>query len=141
MNMSRASRYAMFGLIYFAEGAILSYFTALNSLYLLSFDLQMSQVGLIGAIALIPFVIKIFMGMLSDQVNLFGLGYRKPYILIGLLLQCGCLLLVPSVNPGQNFWLFAFLAFTLMMGQALYDTTTDGLALDKIGRASCRERV
>ena len=35
MNMTRASRYAMFGLIYFAEDAILSYFTALNSLCLL----------------------------------------------------------------------------------------------------------
>ncbi len=130
MNLHRASRYAMFGLIYFAEGAILSYFTALNSLYLLSFDLKMSQVGLIGAIALIPFVIKIFMGMISDRFNLFGLGYRKPYILIGLLVQCVCLLVVPYINPGKEFWLFALMAFILMMGQALYDTTTDGLALD-----------
>jgi PAT family beta-lactamase induction signal transducer AmpG len=79
---------------------------------------------------LIPFVIKIFMGMLSDQVNLFGLGYRKPYIVIGLLVQCICLLIVPTINPGQSFGLFALMAFTLMMGQALYDTTTDGLALD-----------
>jgi len=130
MNMTRASRYAMFGLIYFAEGAILSYFTALNSLYLLSFNLKMSQVGLIGTIALIPFVIKIFLGMISDNYNLFGLGFRKPYILIGLLVQFVCLLVVPSINPGKAFWLFALLAFILMMGQALYDTTTDGLALD-----------
>jgi len=45
MAMTRPYRYAMFGLIYFAEGAILSYFTALNSQYLLSFDLGMSQVA------------------------------------------------------------------------------------------------
>lgn len=130
MNMTRASRYAMFWLIYFAEGAILSYFPALKSLYLLPFNLKMSQVGLIGAIALIPFVIKIFMGMISDNHNLFGLGFRKPYILIGLLVQCACLLVVPYINPGRAFWLFALMAFILMMGQALYDTTTDGLALD-----------
>lgn len=48
MSMTRPHRYVKFGLIYFAEGAILSYFTVLNSLYPLSFDLKVSQVGLIG---------------------------------------------------------------------------------------------
>ena len=46
MTTSKITRYSMFGLLYFAQGAILSYFTALNSLYLLSFDLKMSQIGL-----------------------------------------------------------------------------------------------
>ncbi len=130
MFSSRTARYALFALVYFAEGAILSYFTALNSLYLLSFNLSMSQVGLIGTIALIPFVLKIFLGMLSDRVNLLGCGYRKPYIVIGLLVQFACLVMVPSVHPGQQFGIFALLAFVLMSGQALYDTCTDGLALD-----------
>lgn len=130
MTTSKITRYSMFGLLYFAQGAILSYFTALNSLYLLSFDLKMSQIGLIGSIALIPFVIKIFFGILSDRVDLFGLGHRKPYIVLGLLVQAACLLLVPAIHPGQQFWLFALLAFLLMTGMALYDTCTDGLALD-----------
>lgn len=128
--MSKAARYSFFGLIYFAEGAILSYFTALNAIYLLSFDVSLSQVGLMGSIALIPFVLKIFLGMLSDRVNLFGAGHRKPFILIGLLLQAICLVIVPTIHPGEQFWLFAGLAFLLMSGQALYDTCTDGLALD-----------
>ena len=127
---SKTARYSMFGMIYFVEGMILSYFTALNALYLLSFKLSMSQVGIIGTIALIPFVIKIFLGLLSDRVNLFRLGYRKPYIVIGLLIQSICLFIVPAINPGTQFWLFALLAFVLQMGMALYDTCTDGLALD-----------
>ena len=90
----------------------------------------MSQVGLIGMIALIPFVIKIFFGMLSDRFNFLRLGYRKPYILLGLFVQCLCLVVVPGINPGEQFGLFALLAFVLMSGQALYDTCTDGLALD-----------
>lgn len=128
--MSRTLRYAMFALLYFAQGAVLSYFTALNALYLLRFDLTMSQIGLVGAIGLIPFVLKIFMGMLSDRVNLLNLGHRKPYIVIGLLIQAACLVIVPQVNPGSAFWLYALLAFVLMSGMALYDTCTDGLALD-----------
>ncbi len=127
---SRTIRYTMFGLLYFAQGAILSYFTALNALYLLSFDLTMSQVGIFSAIALTPFILKIFLGMLSDRVNLLGKGHRKPYIILGLLIQAGCLFVVPFIHPGNSFELLAFVAFVLMTGMALYDTCTDGLALD-----------
>ena len=125
-----AKQYTMFGMLYFAQGAILSYFTALNALYLLSFDLTMSQVGIFSAIALTPFVLKIFLGILSDRINLLGLGHRKPYIVVGLLVQAGCLFLVPFIHPGEQFGLLAFVAFVLMTGMALYDTCTDGLALD-----------
>jgi len=120
----------MFALLYFAQGAVLSYFTALNSIYLLGFDLTMSQIGMIGTIGLIPLVLKIFLGMLSDRVSLFKWGHRKPYIIFGLLIQAACLLLVPLLNPARQYWLFAGLAFLLMTGMALYDTATDGLALD-----------
>lgn len=128
--MTKTARYAMFAMLYFAQGAVLSYFTALNSLYLLGFDLTMSQVGLVGSVGLIPLVLKIFLGMLSDRVNLFGKGHRRPYIIIGLLLQAACLLAAPLINPGRQYGLFLGLAFLMMTGMALYDTATDGLALD-----------
>ena len=128
--MSKSKRYAMFGLLYFAQGAIMSFFTALNALYLQSFGLGMGLIGIIGTIAMIPFVLKIFLGMLSDRVNFLGWGYRKPYIVIGLTVQALCLLVVPQINPGQHFYMYAGLAFLLMTGMALYDTCTDGLALD-----------
>ncbi len=128
--MKKTQRYMMFALLYFAQGAIMSFFTALNALYLQSFGLDMSLVGIIGTIAMIPFVIKIFLGMLSDKVNFFGLGHRKPYILLGLVIQAVCLILAPTIDPGQNFMSYAVLAFIMMTGMALYDTCTDGLALD-----------
>jgi MFS transporter, PAT family, beta-lactamase induction signal transducer AmpG len=127
---SKFFRYSMFALLYFAQGAVLSYFTALNAIYLLSFDLSMSQIGLISGIALTPFVLKIFLGILSDRVNLFKFGHRKPYIIMGLILQAVCLIIVPFINPGKDFALFGLMAFLVMTGMALYDTTTDGLALD-----------
>jgi PAT family beta-lactamase induction signal transducer AmpG len=120
----------MFALLYFAQGAVLSYFTALNAIYLLSFNISMSKIGLISGIALTPFVLKIFLGILSDKVNLLKFGHRKPYIIFGLLLQAVCLVLVPFINPGENFFLYGVIAFLVMTGMAMYDTTTDGLALD-----------
>ena len=130
MAQRGAARYAMFGLLYFSQGTILSYFTALNGLYFLSRGLSMTDVGIFASIALIPFVVKVFFGMLSDQVNLFGLGHRKPYILLGLLVQTLCLVVVPFIDPGTAYWSFVAVAFVLQMGMALYDTCTDGLALD-----------
>ena len=130
MHRNKALRYTMFASLYFTQGTILSYFTALNALYLLDHGLTMTDVGIFAAIALLPFVLKIFLGMLSDRVSLFQLGHRKPYILIGLLVQTICLVIVPFINPAEYYWGFVALAFTLQMGMALYDTCTDGLALD-----------
>jgi len=128
--MKKHNRYLMFALLYFAQGSIMAFLTALNALYLHSFGLGMTEAGLIGTIGLIPFVIKIFLGILSDKVNFFGFGFRKPYIILGLIIQAGALLAVPLINPGTHFYLYALLAFIMMMGMALYDTCTDGLALD-----------
>ena len=128
--MKKTQRYMMFALLYFAQGSIMSFFTALNSLYLQTFGLSMSQIGIVGTIAIIPFVLKIFLGLLSDKVDFLGLGHRKPYIIIGLIIQVFCLALVPTIDPSRDFLLYAGLAFILMTGMALYDTCTDGLALD-----------
>lgn len=128
--MSRTYRFMIFGLLYFIQGAILSYFTGFNGLYLLSFGADMKAVGLIGLIGMLPFVLKIFLGILSDRVNLLGFGFRKPYILIGVAVQMLALIVVPFINPGLDFWLYALVGFLLMSGMALYDTATDGLALD-----------
>jgi PAT family beta-lactamase induction signal transducer AmpG len=120
----------MFALLYFSQGTILSYFTALNGLYFLDHGLSMTDVGIFATIALIPFVIKVLLGILSDQVNLLGLGHRKPYILLGLGVQTLCLIIAPFIDPGTAYWAFVAMAFVLQMGMALYDTCTDGLALD-----------
>ncbi|HOD44314.1 MAG TPA: hypothetical protein PKL21_05470, partial [Anaerolineaceae bacterium] len=106
MIANRTARYSMFALLYFSQGAVLSFFTALNGLYLLSVGRSIADVGLMGTIALIPFVLKIFMGILSDRYALFGMGHRKPYILIGLLIQAVCLVLVTLIHPGDQFPLY-----------------------------------
>jgi PAT family beta-lactamase induction signal transducer AmpG len=127
---NKTARYSMFGSLYFSQGTVFAYFTSLNALYFLSKGLTMADVGVFGAIALIPFVIKIFLGMLSDRVNLLGMGHRKPYILLGLMIQTTCLVLAPFIDPATSYWGFVALAFILQLGMALYDTCTDGLALD-----------
>lgn len=128
--MTKRHRYATFGLSYLAQGAILAYFSALNAIYLLEYGVPMSRIGIITAIGMIPFVLKIFLGMLSDRVNLLGRGHRLPYIVIGLGIQAGGLAVLPFIDPGVHFAAYGTLAFIIMSGMALYDTCTDGLAID-----------
>jgi MFS transporter, PAT family, beta-lactamase induction signal transducer AmpG len=132
MHRSKFLNYFMFGALYFTQGTVLAYFLSINALYFIENGLTGMNLGIFGTIAMIPFVIKIFYGMLSDRVSLFGMGHRKPYILIGLAIQIACLAVVPFINLSQQFWLFVGVAFLLQMGMALYDTCTDGLALDTI---------
>ena len=54
--------------------------------------------------------------------------------MIGLLIQIACLVVIPFIDLSKSFWLFAGNAFLLQMGMALYDTCTDGLALDTISK-------
>jgi len=105
-----------FSMLYFAQGSILGYFTALNAIYLRSFGISMSQIGIFSAVALMPLILKIFLGMLSDRVNLFGMGYRKPYIIIGLLIQAGGQLVFMLINPSESFVLLTMVAFLSLTG-------------------------
>ena len=130
MQQNKTLRYLTFGSLYFTQGTIMGFFAALNALYLLDNGLQMTDVGIFGFIALLPFVLKIGLGILSDRVNLLGMGHRKPYIFIGLTVQFLCLVATPFIDPGTHFWGYVAIAFTLQLGMALYDTCTDGLALD-----------
>jgi PAT family beta-lactamase induction signal transducer AmpG len=130
MLLSRNFRLALFGSLYFAQGAMMSYFLTFNILYLGEFGYSEADVGIFQAVLAVPFVLKIFLGMLSDAVNPFGMGHRKPYILVGLALQGVAMLVLAGVSPVGGLGGFVVLALAASIGMALYDTCTDGLALD-----------
>lgn len=129
-SKERLQRLALFAAVYFVEGAVLTYFSAFNILYLRSFDLSFSLIGMVGGILLIPFVLKIFIGLLSDRVNLFKQGHRKPYIVIGLVMQTLAFALMPAFNPSSQFNIYLTLMILAALGMSTYDTTTDGLSID-----------
>ncbi|MBN1994772.1 MAG: MFS transporter [Anaerolineae bacterium] len=127
---SRSFRLSMFGLLYFVQGAALAYFRNFQKPYLNSLGIDPDVIGLLTSILLLPFILKIFIGMASDRVNLFGRGHRRPYIILGLLLATvafgGAGLMLPDVN----LTLFAVFIVAGSFSVTLFDSTTDGLAID-----------
>ncbi len=127
---SRSFRLSMFGVLYFVQGSALAYFRNFQKPYLDSLGIDADVIGLLTSLLLLPFILKIFIGMISDRVNLFKLGHRKPYIILGLLLAALAFGAASFVLPDQNFALFAVLIITASFSVALFDSTADGLAID-----------
>jgi PAT family beta-lactamase induction signal transducer AmpG len=122
--------YALFGLLYFVQGAALAYINNFQKPYLDSLNIDASRIGLLTSILLLPFIFKILIGLLSDKVSLFRLGHRKPYILTGLIMGAIAFLLVSRVLPDRNFMLFSVLIFLASFSVAFFDTCTDGFAIE-----------
>lgn len=119
-----------FSILYFVQGAILAYVSNFQKPYLSSSNVSLAAIATLTTLMIIPFIIKIFFGMLSDRVSLLGKGHRRPYMLIGLSIGAACFLSLLTVSPGENFTLFSALMITATFGMALFDTATDGFAID-----------
>jgi PAT family beta-lactamase induction signal transducer AmpG len=130
LTLAKNLRLSLFGGLYFTQGVTLSFILTFNILYLGDAGYGPSEVGLLQGLLLLPFILKIFLGMLSDGVNLLGLGHRKPYILLGLLGQAAIIFLVPSISVAGGLGVYALALLLAATCMALYDTCTDGLALD-----------
>ncbi len=125
-----AFRYSLFAILYFIQGVGLAYFRTFQKPYLDGFRVDPDTMGLITSLLLLPFVLKILLGVLSDRVNLFGFGNRRPYIVAGLLLSAIGFGAAAFMSPGTALVLFVVSTFLGSFGVTLFDTATDGFAVD-----------
>lgn len=116
--------------LYFVQGAILAYVSNFQKPYLSDSGVSVAQIATLTGAMIFPFIIKIMFGILSDRFSFFGLGHRKPYMLLGLALGTSCFFSLAFVNPHDHFTLFGILMVSATFGMALFDTATDGFAID-----------
>jgi MFS transporter, PAT family, beta-lactamase induction signal transducer AmpG len=131
---------ALFASLYAAQGVVYAYFMNFNIRFMVRAGVPEVIANHIQSLALLPFVFKFLVGPLSDRVNFFGWGHRKPYIILGLIIQGLGLVGLSLVNPGIHRAGFAALAIATVAGLALYDTCCDGMVVD-ITPADDRARV
>jgi PAT family beta-lactamase induction signal transducer AmpG len=88
------------------------------------------RIALLATLALVPFILKTVFGLISDRINLFGLGHRVPYMVLGVL-ACSLLFFAAFfVDPGERYWLVAALILASVFAMALFDTTADAYAIE-----------
>lgn len=130
MTDNRSGRVFLFGLMYFVQGAIYAYVFVFNNLYLRAFGATAQQLAIFNGLLTIPLVLKIFIGLFSDRVSLFGRGHRLPYIIIGLVVTAAGAGLATLIPPVEQYPLFLAVVMFLAFGLVLFDTVIDGLAID-----------
>jgi PAT family beta-lactamase induction signal transducer AmpG len=133
-DSSRRFRLTLFAALYVVQGIGLAYFRNFQKPYLDSLGIDPDAIGTLTFILQIPFILKIFIGMVSDRVNLLGMGHRKPYIMLGLVLAALAFGGAALALPDANFALFAVLITLGSFSVTLFDSTADGLAIDTTPR-------
>ncbi|MDR3638044.1 MAG: MFS transporter [Isosphaeraceae bacterium] len=133
--MSRPARLGgaylvLFATLYAVQGVVVAYLLNFNKPYMKQAGLREDAIGDVQTLALLPMVLKFLVGPLSDRVNLFGLGHRRPFIVLGLLMQAAGLIGLALVDPFRHLSAFAALAVLAVTGLAFYDTCCDGMVVD-----------
>lgn len=124
-------RYRLFfASLYFIQGATLAYIVNFQKPYLFAQGIATETLGLFTSSLLAPFILKVFLGMLSDRVPWGRFGSRKPYMAIGLGLFALSYLILAFVEPGTHFTMFWVTSWFASLGLALFDTCADGWAID-----------
>lgn len=124
-----------FGLLYLTQGIIHSVFSSLVPIYILKLlgTVDAAQVAGLGTVVMIPFVLKLIMGILTDKFGSQKLGRRKPWIIGSTLFAGISWLFIPSLisaNPQAAFSIFSVAGLIIMTGVAMSDTAMDGFILD-----------
>jgi PAT family beta-lactamase induction signal transducer AmpG len=121
---------ALFASLYAVQGVVVAYITNFNTNYMTAKGQSLDRAAVAETIALLPLALKFLVGPLSDRVNLFGLGHRLPYIVLGVVVQSLGLAGLAMIDPGQHLLAFGGMALLTVLGLALYDTCCDGMVLD-----------
>lgn len=120
----------LFTLLYALQGIAIAYFFNFSYGYMAAAGIDNETIAAIQSIALIPMLIKFTLGPISDRFNMFGLGFRRPYIVVGLAVQALGFLGLSWFNPAHSLTLHAAALFVMALGVAFYDTCCDGMMID-----------
>eukprot|EP01083_Nonionella_stella_P227255 806466_1 len=125
--------------VYFIEG-MYNVILVLTPIYLTdTVGTSVTVAGTIGALTAIPNIFRIPIGMISDKINLYGLGHRRPYIGIGCVMLSVMLFSLAIIdflmdNFSESNFLFTFtpLYMVMVLFYQMFDGTVDGLIVETI---------
>lgn len=129
-NKSRNFLFYMFGALYFVQGVIQAYQLNFFKPHLNAVGIPADKIATLAGLALVPFMLKWVFGILSDRVNLFGKGYRMPYMVIGLILSAVAFGSAFWVDPADQFGTMTVIILIGVSAMTLFDATADALAVD-----------
>jgi PAT family beta-lactamase induction signal transducer AmpG len=108
----------------------MAYIVNFQKPFLFEKGISPETLGLLTSTLLVPFILKVALGALSDRIPIGNWGSRKPYMLMGLILFAASYFSLGLIEPANQFTLFWIVSFFSALGMALFDTCADGWAVD-----------
>ncbi|MDX2035355.1 MAG: MFS transporter [Isosphaeraceae bacterium] len=121
---------ALFALLYAVQGVVVAYLTNFNKGYMVAAGVDERIAARVETLALSLLMFKFVLGPVSDRWSPFGLGHRRPYIILGLMLLILGLFGLSALDPGVTLFGFGAAAVVAVGGMCLFDTTCDGMVID-----------
>ena len=87
---------------YALQGVVVAYLVNYNKKYMIRGGVDERTAGLVETAVLMTLVFKFLLGPLSDRFNPLGLGHRRPFIVLGLVMQSLGLIGLTVVHPGEH---------------------------------------
>jgi len=129
---SRSFMFLLFTALYFVQGVITSYQLNFFKPHMSGEGIDADRLAIVATLALVPFIIKIIYGIVSDRFNLFGKGHRVPYMIIGVAGCSVAFFIAYFIDPSANFAVLAGMVLLATFMMALFDTTADAYAIEVI---------
>lgn len=114
---------------YLGEGYSLGTLLLIVPLYVTRvFGVSYTETGAVTAFAGIPWLIKIFFGLLTDKVPIGRFGRRKPYLLLSAIISIPFWWYFTTLDAYNTVFLLTIFIISSMA--ALSDTVLDGYIID-----------
>lgn len=120
----------LFAGLYFIQGGVLSYFSIFQKPYLSTLGISRSDIAILNSLLLVPFILKIVFGWISDRFYIKKLGRRKPYMILGLIIASVAFTAISLIEIKLYFKIYAALIILISFSIALFDASTDAFAID-----------
>ncbi|MFX0138594.1 MAG: MFS transporter [Candidatus Hodarchaeota archaeon] len=135
---NRTYRYSLYASIYLTEGMAALVILVILPIYLKNYKgLSDLAIAILAGLSLLPIVLKPIMAIFSDNYSIKVLGgRRKPYILLGFILNGISLPLIGIVDPVSFLYMFGIIWVLQTSGIALMDVAIDALVTESFSQTS-----
>jgi len=130
LDKHRLLKYPLFSSLYFSQGIIYALATVIINVYLDSKGIPDTIIGLMIALAYIPWVVKFLFGGVVDHFINFG---RRKFIIFGGVLSAGSFIVLSFIDPGTAIIPFALVLLCGSSGIAFLDVSADAWAIELTG--------
>ncbi|MFX1449268.1 MAG: MFS transporter [Promethearchaeota archaeon] len=129
---NRSYKYLIYSNIYLVEGVASFLIFSILPIYLKNYrGLSDLAIAILAGVSLIPIVLKPIVAVISDKYSIAILGgRRKPYMIIGFILNGFTLSFIGIIDPMDFIYLFTLFWLLQSLGISLMDVAIDALVTE-----------